>query len=121
MAERLGKILGENGAFESRALSQKKLQVALAKAAAAKSVAAAKSKTTSRRSKKGGMMRKANNLDSKTNKLESEDSAVEVGVSKNPEVDKEKRATVKAVARLILSGKCRRIAFLTGPGCSVGT
>ena len=30
------------------------------------------------------------------------------------------KGIVSAVARLILSGKCQRIAFLTGAGCSVG-
>ena len=80
--------------------SQKKLKVALAQAA----VGAPKSA-------KGGTSNEKN-----TKKKQKSDS----GASEDTEVTKEMKATAKAVARLILSGKCRRIAFLTGAGCSVG-
>ena len=106
--------------------SRKKLQVALAKADTAKpaiaaisKATAAKSKTTHRRSKKRGVLLETKESESKANQRQSESSAVEMNVSKHSEVKEEMRATVKAVARLVLSGKCRRIAFLTGPGCSV--
>ena len=75
--------------------SREKLQAALAQAA----IRPAKSA-------KGGNKKKTKRNDK--------------GASQDTEVVREMKAAAKAVARLILSGKCRRIAFLTGAGCSVG-
>ena len=76
--------------------SQKKLEAALATAGASAGV-------KSKKKKRAGEL-----------------NAGKPGDNKETEMNQQMKQTAKAVARLILSGKCRRIAFLTGAGCSVG-